>query len=78
MGDEEDDEIELFHPELLERWEYLERDQYEVDEIIQETFKDLDELAVFLEETKKFKPENDDKLNKLIRMLKTKSLQRKK
>lgn len=39
---------------------------------------DLDELAVFLEETKKFKPENDDKLNKLIRMLNTKKFVRKK
>lgn len=77
-GDDEDDEIELFPSELLERWEYLERDQYKVDEIIQETFKDLDELAVFLEETKKFKPENDDKLNKLIRMLKTKKFAQRK
>lgn len=77
-GEEEDDEVELFPSELLERWEYLERDQYKVDEIIQETFKDLDELAVFLEETKKFKPENDDKLNKLIRMLNTKKFAQKK
>jgi len=75
---DEDDEIELFPSELLERWEYLERDQYKVNEIIKETFKDLDELAVFLEETKKFKPKNDDKLNKLIRMLKTKKFAQRK
>ena len=33
---------------------------------------------MFLEETKKFKPENDDKLNKLIRMLKTKKFAQRK
>ena len=59
-GEEDDDEIELFPSELLERWEYLDRENYKVADIIQETFHDLDELAVFLEETKKFKPENDD------------------
>jgi superfamily II DNA or RNA helicase/HKD family nuclease len=77
-GEEDDDEIELFPSELLERWEYLDRENYKVADIIQETFHDLDELAVFLEETKKFKPENDDKLNKLVRMLNSKKLAQKK
>ncbi len=71
-GEEDDDEVEPFPSELLDSWEYLDRENYRVADIIQETFNDLDELAVFLEETKKFKPENDDKLNKLIRMLNTK------
>ncbi|MDA7723768.1 helicase-related protein [Pseudomonadales bacterium] len=76
-GDEEDDP-ELIPPELTERWEKLERDDYDVEKIIQETFLDLNELVKFLAETRKFKPENDDKLKKLVRMLKTKEFDQKK
>ena len=38
------------------------------------TLLDLNELVKFLRETRKFKPRRDDKLNKLKRMLKVKSL----
>ena len=42
------------------------------------TLLDLNELVKFLQETRKFKPERDDKLNKLKRMLKSKEFTGKK
>ena len=77
-GEEDEDDPELFPEELLENWEYLERDKYNVEDIIKETFKDLDELVKFLAETRKFEPKNDDKLKKLIRLLKSKKFDQKK
>ena len=44
---------------------------YKVDEIIQETYLDMDEIVRFLEELEKFKPANDDKLKALAKLLKT-------
>ena len=76
--EEEEENPELFPPELLERWEKLERDQYDVAAIINMTLLDLNELVKFLQETRKFKPEKDDKLNKLKRMLKSKEFAGKK
>ena len=52
----------------------LDRDEYDVDEILDETFLDLDQIVDFLEETRKFEPKHDDKLKKLIRLLKSKEL----
>lgn len=39
-----------------------------------ETLLDLDQIVNFLEEARKFDPKHDDKLQKLIRLLKTKEL----
>ncbi len=39
-----------------------------------ETFLDLDQIVQFLDEARKFDPKRDDKLQKLIRLLKTKEL----
>ena len=60
--------------ELLETVEQLDREEYDVDEMIDETFLDLDQIVHFLEETRKFEPKHDDKLQKLIRLLKSKEL----
>lgn len=68
---DEEDNPELFPEELAERWVELKRDEYDVAAIIEETLLDLNELVKFLQETRKFKPEKDDKLNKLKRMLKS-------
>jgi len=71
-GADEEDDPELFPQELLEWWEKLKRDEYDVAAIINMTLLDLNELVKFLQETRKFMPERDDKLNKLKRMLKIK------
>ena len=47
----------------------LDRDEYDVDEILDETYLDLDQIVRFLAETQQFEPKHDDKLNKLKRLL---------
>ena len=67
--DEENEDIITL--EMLEDVEELPADEYKVDEIVKETYLDMDEVARFLEELKKFKSTNDDKLKALIKLLKT-------
>ncbi|GAH71943.1 unnamed protein product, partial [marine sediment metagenome] len=67
--DEGEAEEDLISDEMLEDVEYLSRDEYKVEEILQETILDLDQIAEFLDELKKFKPQHDDKLKALIRLL---------
>lgn len=71
--DEADEDV--VPEELFEAVTRLSREEYQVVEIMQETFLDLDQIVTFLEEAKKFKPSNDDKLKKLIRLLKSKELE---
>src|SRR5207247_963928 len=47
---------------------------YDVPEMMSESFLDLDEIVKFLAEARKFEPKNDDKLQKLIRLLTSKEL----
>jgi superfamily II DNA or RNA helicase len=68
-GEEEDEDI--VSPEMLEAVEELSREEYKVEEIIDETVDDLKSIADFLEELQKFKTEHDDKLNALIKLLKS-------
>ena len=77
-SDEEDEDAELIPQELLDSIESLKREDYNISEIIEETFLDLDQLVKFLDETRKFKPEQDDKLKKLLRMLNSKEFTDKK
>ena len=74
-SDAEDADDDIVPAELLEAVKKLGRDEYEVVEMIQETFLDLDQIMSFLEEAKKFEPRHDDKLKKLIRLLKSKELE---
>jgi hypothetical protein len=74
-GDPDEDADEDVVPqELLDKVVLLERDKYKVEEILDETFLDLDQIVRFLEETRKFQAKRDDKLQKLIRLLKSKEL----
>jgi hypothetical protein len=71
-GDPEDEEDEdIVTPEMLEAVEELDRSEYKVEEMIDETIDDLHTIADFLEELQKFKVEQDDKLKALIKLLKT-------
>lgn len=69
VGEEPDDDI--IDQEMLDEIEALSTTEYRVDEILDETYLDLDELVRFLNELKKIKPANDDKLKALIKLLKT-------
>ena len=72
-GEEPDDE-DIVPQEMLDAVERLDRAGYDVEEMIAETFLDLDQIVQFLDEVRKFKPTHDDKLQKLIRLLKSKAL----
>lgn len=70
-ADDEGDELDedIISDEMLEVVEELSRDEYRVEEILSETFLDLDQLCKFLQELKKFKPARDDKLRALVTLL---------
>jgi hypothetical protein len=70
-GEEAVEEEDLITDEMLDVVEDLKRDDYAVEEILQESYLDLDQIAKFLEELRKFKPSQDDKLRALIKLLKT-------
>ncbi len=72
-GREADDE-DIVPQEMLDAVERLNRAEYNVEEMIAETFLDLDQMVQFLDEARKFEPKHDDKLKKLIRLLKSKSV----
>jgi superfamily II DNA/RNA helicase len=72
--DDEDFEEDILPQELLDSIEKLDRKEYDVSEMIQETFLDLENLINFLKEVRRFEPKHDDKLKKLIRLLNSKDL----
>ena len=75
---EEADDEDVVPQELLDAVERLDRSEYDVEEMIAETFLDLDQIVKFLDEAQKFEARHDDKLRKLIRLLRSKALASKK
>lgn len=75
-GDDRDqsEDEDVVSDEMLNAVERLDRADYEIDEMLSETFLDLDQIVQFLSEARKFEPKRDDKLQKLIRLLKSKEL----
>jgi hypothetical protein len=71
--DEPEDE-DIVPQEMLDAVERLDRGEYDVSAMIAETFRDLDQIIHFLLEARKFEPRHDDKLQRLIRLLKLKEL----
>lgn len=78
-GDDETDETmeDLVDDEMLEDVERLDPAEYHVDEMLDETYLDLDQVVRFLEELGKFKPRSDDKLKALLKLLKSDPVMRK-
>lgn len=70
--DEEDlDDDFVITDEMLEDVEHLSRDEYRVEEILAETFLDLEQVARFIDELGKFESKHDDKLKALVRLVQT-------
>jgi superfamily II DNA or RNA helicase len=69
-ADDAEADEDVIPPELLDAVEKLPRDKFKVDEIIDETLLDLDQIASFLKELDKFKPSQDKKLQALLGLLK--------
>jgi SNF2 family DNA or RNA helicase len=76
-GEETEEEEDIVTPEMLESVELLSRDEYKVEEIIADTLEDLHTMADFLTELQKFKPEHDDKLKAVIKLLTTETVLKK-
>ena len=72
-GDEVEDD-DIVPQEMLDAVIRLDRKEYRVEDMLSETFLDLDQIVQFLVEARKFDPKKDDKLQKLIRLLKSKEL----
>lgn len=70
---EEETELDedVIPEEMLAAVELLDRDQFDVPQMLSESLQDLNQLAEFLNELRKFKPSHDDKLRALIQLLKT-------
>jgi superfamily II DNA or RNA helicase len=70
--EEESEETETSElgDEFLDAFDVLDRDNYRVDEILDETYADLEQLVDFLEELKGFDASHDNKLQSLIKLLK--------
>jgi len=71
-GADADDDV--IPQEFLDAVPDLSREEYAVESIIHETLLDLAELGKFLAEARRFQPKHDDKLKKLISLLKSKDL----
>lgn len=73
--DEDSDfDDDIVPQEMLDAVERLKREDYDVAEMMSETFLDLDQILQFIEEARKFETKHDDKIQKLIRLLKSKEL----
>ena len=75
---EDADDEDIVPQEMLAAVERLDRAEYDVEEMMSETFLDLDQIVEFLNEARRFEPKHDDKLQKLIRLLKSKPLAKQK
>lgn len=74
-GEDSDPEEDIVPPEFLDEVTRLDPKDYNVSEMLQETFLDLDQIVQFLNEVRQFEPRHDDKLQKLIRLLRSKELE---
>ena len=75
-GDDDDvsDEEDIVPQEFLDAVEVLDPEEYDIPEMLSETYVDLEQLVKFISEARNFQPKHDDKLQKLIRLLTSKEL----
>ncbi len=67
---ESEDEEDFVTEEMREEAELENEADFKVDEMFNDTLADLVQLGAFIEELQKFKPDKDDKLQSLIKLLK--------
>ncbi len=73
FGDEAEEDLDedVVPQEMLDDVERIEREAFNVSDIIDDTISDLNQIAIFLRELQDFKPAQDKKLNALIKLLET-------
>ena len=70
--DEDEDEVEDFlNEDILNAVKHLDPNEFDIDVIMDNTFDDMDQLVDFLREVARIKPDQDDKLKALVKLLKT-------
>lgn len=69
--DEDEADEDVIPEEMLAAADKLDRERFDVPQMLSESLQDLDQLAEFLDELRQFKPQHDDKLKALIQLLKT-------
>ncbi len=74
LEDDDDEDYALVTDDVIERMEALPRSDFNVSQILSETFMDLNEVCRMLERLQQFSPSHDDKLAKLISLLTTEPL----
>lgn len=67
----ENEDLDFLTQEDLDQVEELSPDLYNLDEILDDTFDDLNQIITFIELGAKVDPAKDDKLKALVRMLKS-------
>lgn len=71
FGDAEDElEEDIVPEEMRDDVEIVDRDKFNVSDIIDDTISDLNQVAIFLRELRDFAPSQDKKLTALIKLLK--------
>lgn len=73
-GEEELEDDASLPLDLLEKVQKLSRRQYRVEEILDETYLDLEQLVAFLREVRHISAANDDKVQALISLLRNDDL----
>ena len=71
MEDDAEQDEDVIPEEMLAAVELLDRNQFDVPQMLSESLQDLNQLAEFLNELRQFEPKHDDKLRALIQLLKT-------
>lgn len=69
--DSEEAEASELGGEFLDEFEALDRDNYRTDEIFAETYSDLRQLVEFITDLRGFDPSHDNKLQALLKLLKS-------
>jgi SNF2 family DNA or RNA helicase len=69
--DEVEQDEDVIPEEMLAAVELLDREKFDVSQMLSESLQDLNQLAEFLNELRQFKPNHDDKLRALIQLLKS-------
>ncbi len=71
LEDDSEQDEDIVSEEMLANFEPLDRDLFDVPQILSESLQDLNQIAEFLNELRQFKPSHDNKLQALIKLLKT-------
>ncbi|MBK1642783.1 hypothetical protein CKO12_13065 [Chromatium okenii] len=71
---EESADEDIVPQELLDAVIRLDPKEFDIPEMLSETFLDLDQIVRFIAEVRKFEPKHDDKLKKFICLLTSKEL----